>query len=208
MILSRWREFTPLVGLPCPVRPGGEIHENESKNVMLFVAVIVLLALAVSPAAAESSLSVDVYGLPLVFVQNEGQVGDDVLYHANAPAHGIYFTKDSVVCTMGTKGDSPAAVEITLVGHAPDVVVTGGGKLEGTANFFIGNEPGSWVRRVPTYGSVRYENILPGWISSIPARRGSSSVTSSSRPESILPLSGSGIQARTPLPSIAMETSS
>ncbi len=135
---------------------------SSQRNTVLFVAVIVLLALAVSPATAGTSLSVDVSGLPLVFIQNEGQVSDDVLYHANAPAHSIFFTKDAVVFTVGSGGISPASVEIALEGHSPGVVVTGEDKLGGKANFFIGNDPSKWVRDVPTFGRVRYSNILPG----------------------------------------------
>jgi len=160
--LSRWRELTSLVFCNARSDLEAKFMRMSQKNAVLFVAVFALLALAVSPAAAESSPSVDVYGLPLAFIQNEGQVRADVLYHANAPAHSIYFTKESVVCTLGAGDGSPEAVEITLAGHSPNVVIKGEGKLEGTANFFIGNEPGSWVRGVPTYGSVRYENILPG----------------------------------------------
>jgi PKD repeat protein len=135
---------------------------SSQKNTVLFVVVIVLLAMAVSPATGGTSLSVDVSGLPLVFIQNVGQVSDDVLYHANAPAHSIFFTKDAVVFTMRSEGPSPASVEIALEGHAPGVVVTGEEKLPGKANFFIGNDPSAWVRGVPTYGRVRYSNILPG----------------------------------------------
>jgi len=91
----------------------------SQKNTVLFVTVIVLFAFTVSSATAGSFQSVDVSGLPLVFVQNEGQVGDEILYHANAPTHGIYFTNESVVCTLGKARDTLTAVEITLVGHAP-----------------------------------------------------------------------------------------
>jgi len=132
------------------------------QNTVVFVIVIALLVTAVLPAAAGSSLSVDVSGLPLVFIQNEGQVSDDVLFHANAPARSISFTREAVVCIVRSGEGSPSAVEIRLEGQSPDVVVTGEDRLGGTASFFIGNDPATWVRGVPTFGKVRYRDILPG----------------------------------------------
>ena len=34
--------------------------------------------------------------------------------------------------------------------------------LPGTASFFIGNDQSDWQSGIPTYGGVKYQNVLPG----------------------------------------------
>jgi len=40
--------------------------------------------------------------------------------------------------------------------------ITGLDQLEGTSNYFIGNDPAKWRRKVPTYGKVKYKGVYPG----------------------------------------------
>ncbi|MEM2124250.1 MAG: hypothetical protein QXL43_02810, partial [Methanolinea sp.] len=134
----------------------------SNRDVSIPVIAVVLLVLAVMPTSAVTVPSVDVSGLPLVFIQNEGQVDGSVLYHANTPTHAIAFLQDSVVCTVGEKEDPPSAVTIALEGQSPAAVVAGEERLGGTANFLVGNDPARWVRNAPTYARVAYRNVLPG----------------------------------------------
>ncbi len=122
-----------------------------------------LLVLTVLPACAGDSVTVEVSRIPLVFIENQGQRPAEVLYHTNAAGHSIYFTQDAVVCVRAAGEDQAASViEITVAGQSAGTEVTGEDPLTGTANFLIGNDPEQWVTSVPTFGKVRYADILPG----------------------------------------------
>lgn len=137
----------------------------RSKSRLSFILIMVagLLALTMAPAIADGTVEVDMSRIPLVFIENQGQKGAEVLYHADAAGHSIYFTRDAVVCAEGGTGSDPGStVQITVVGQDTGVLVQGQDLLPGTANFIIGNDHSKWVSSVPTYGSVRYGSILPG----------------------------------------------
>ncbi|HNQ30634.1 MAG TPA: hypothetical protein PKM87_10990, partial [Methanolinea sp.] len=122
-----------------------------------------LLSLTVLPAGAGDTVTVDVSRIPLVFIENQGQKSAEVLYHASAAGHSIFFTPDSVVCAWGGDDTRPvSSVAITIAGQNPDTCVKGEDLLPGTANFLIGDDPEKWVTSVPTFGKVRYEGVLPG----------------------------------------------
>ena len=129
----------------------------------ILIMVAVLLALTMAPTVADTAVGVDMARLPLVFIENQGQKSAEVLYHADAAGHSIYFTRDGVICAAaGIENEPGSAVEITIVGQDGGARVVGEDLLQGTANFFLGSDPGKWVSSVPTYGSVKYGDILPG----------------------------------------------
>jgi len=129
----------------------------------ILIMVAALLALTMAPAVADGTVDVDMSRIPLVFIENQGQKSAEVLYHADAAGHSIYFTRDGVVCVAGATENEPgSAVTITMVGQEAGALVVGEDLLPGTANFFLGSDPGKWVSSVPTYGSVRYTGVLPG----------------------------------------------
>ena len=57
---------------------------------------------------------------------------------------------------------APEVVRLRLVGANANAAVTGGDELPGKANYFIGNDPKKWRTNLPTYATVRYQNVYPG----------------------------------------------
>jgi hypothetical protein len=49
-----------------------------------------------------------------------------------------------------------------LVGANRDATVEGTNELPGKVNYFLGNDPKTWRRNVPTYAKVRYQNVYRG----------------------------------------------
>ncbi|MGO8734678.1 MAG: SBBP repeat-containing protein [Terriglobia bacterium] len=56
----------------------------------------------------------------------------------------------------------PSFFCLKLLHANPAVKVTPANELPGKRNYLVGNDPKKWRTNVPTYGSVRYENIYPG----------------------------------------------
>src|SRR5262249_53111462 len=53
-------------------------------------------------------------------------------------------------------------LRLGLVGANPAASVSGLDQLPGVSNYFIGNDPGKWLRDIPTYSRVEYQNVYPG----------------------------------------------
>lgn len=98
--------------------------------------------------------------LPLSFIENRGQVSDDVKFMIKISQATIYFTPSKVLFSLASVGNT-STVWISFEGSKPSHLV-GEGLLPGIANFFIGNDSSKWIAGAHTYGSVRYESLYPG----------------------------------------------
>jgi len=71
------------------------------------------------------------------------------------------------VTTTSETGAEPGgwgaeALRIRFEGASAEPRIVGGGRLPGVVNYFRGSDPGSWLREIPTYSRVRYEDLYPG----------------------------------------------
>jgi Cep192 domain 4/Beta-propeller repeat len=144
----------------------------------LFGLAIISLSLALSPARASSlrdarnpkALSSRYAQLPLSFEANHGQTDSRVKFLARGQGYTLFLTRHDAVLVLGSgvsgsKAKQPvssAVVRLRLLGSAPAVKVTGQNLLEGTSNYFLGNDPRQWHIRIPNYARVRYHQVYPG----------------------------------------------
>jgi hypothetical protein len=61
-----------------------------------------------------------------------------------------------------TQQDSSAVVRMQLLGANSRAKVAASNEFSGTANYFLGNDPGKWRRNVPRYERVSYQDVYPG----------------------------------------------
>src|SRR5258706_4004578 len=102
-------------------------------------------------------------GLPLSFEDNRGQTDASVKFLSRGDGYALFLTKDSAVFKLRASGDKSAAVvRMKLAGVNAGSKISGGEKLPGTANYFIGNDPNKWTNAVSTFGRVNYPQIYPG----------------------------------------------
>ena len=57
---------------------------------------------------------------------------------------------------------APTTVCLKLVDANPKAKVVGLNELPGRSNYFIGNDPKKWRTNIPTYATVRYQDLYPG----------------------------------------------
>lgn len=70
----------------------------------------------------------------------------------------------------GDKYDGASAPEVTtrtairmeIVGANPEATVSGQDALPGKRNYLFGDDPEKWLRNIPTYRRVRYQEVYPG----------------------------------------------
>lgn len=115
------------------------------------------------PLAAQSlPKSVDVAKLPRRFEQNSGQTAVQVLFFSRGKSEMAFFTREGVVLRMNGKETNAAAVRMTFADPSEAVSVIGEGPLEGQTNYFVGKDPSIWKTNVPSFSTVRYQEVYPG----------------------------------------------
>jgi hypothetical protein len=132
-----------------------------------------------SPA---QSKIVQSYGkLPLSFEANQGQTDPHVKFLSHGADYSLFLTGDEAVFSLRERGTSvnlprfrqalqarpeqpvsDAVLRMRLHNANPAAKMVGVEELKSKSNYFIGNDPKSWRRNVPTYNKVEYEAIYRG----------------------------------------------
>ncbi len=107
---------------------------------------------------------------PLHFERNDGQAPSGVRFLARGAGYAVLLsdTETSILLSPATRRDetpataSGAVVRARLVGASAPAAVTGEATLDGTVNYYRGNDPARWQHGVPTYERVRATGVYPG----------------------------------------------
>jgi hypothetical protein len=115
-------------------------------------------------------------GMPLLFVENQGQLDASVRYYVQAAGQAVYLTDDGIVFDLVRYQDEVAAdmsdladrqaeslvFSLDFVGANESPVIQGVAQSKAAVNYFIGNDPEKWYTDIPCYQEVLYENVYPG----------------------------------------------
>ncbi len=135
--------------------------------------------------ASQPSLAAAYGRLPLSFEPNRGQTDSRVKFLSRGNRYSLFLTDSSAVLALsmdepsssnrlnpsglsqktplsGAKSFKTDVIRMELAGARPNLRVTGAEQLQGTANYFIGQNPAKWHASVPTFAKVRYEDVYPG----------------------------------------------
>ena len=116
----------------------------------------------------------------LRFEPNQGQTDSRVKFLSRNSNYNLFLTNDEAVFTLSdsqTDSKTPTrrlfsfshrnkprkqtVLRMHLVGAHPNAV-TAADQIPGRTNYYIGNDPKSWVQNVPQYARVNYDNVYPG----------------------------------------------
>ena len=119
-------------------------------------------------STTESSV-LEAYGkLPLLFIENQGQVDEAVRYYVKASGQTVYFTEENIVFDLirsdGAEADDTAdrlVFSLDFLGANSQPAIEGSGKDGAVVNYFVGNDPEKWYANVPTYRELVYRDIYP-----------------------------------------------
>ena len=119
-------------------------------------------------ADTQEGSSPDISAHPVQFIENAGQAHEDILYQVKSSEFSFDFTRDALLVS-GPSGDCEDCEEnvtspviVTVADAEENVTVEAFDKLDGYANFLIGQNESDWQQYVPWYGGIRYVDILPG----------------------------------------------
>ncbi|HEX5246998.1 MAG TPA: SBBP repeat-containing protein [Gaiellaceae bacterium] len=102
------------------------------------------------------------YGLlPISFEPNRGQAQTGVRFVGHGAGYSVSLLSGDAVIGVGAS-KTAASLTLHLVGANHGVTATGLHRLPGTVNYFIGTNPRTWLRGIPTFAAVRYRGVYPG----------------------------------------------
>jgi len=115
----------------------------------------------VAPASAAAAPAASVGGLRLPIVAAPAGAAGGARYLAHGVAGTLAFAPSEVV--LGAPAATRRApVSVRFAQASPDVELEATGRLAGTVNYLLGNDPTWWRRDVPTYTEVRYAGLWSG----------------------------------------------
>ena len=95
-------------------------------------------------------------GLPLYFVENQGQADPRVEYYARGSENSVFLTRDAVVLALTSPSGEGWALRLDFEDANPDVRIAGRDRAEAVVSYLKGR-PSEWKEALPTWSSVVYE---------------------------------------------------
>ncbi|MDD3071945.1 MAG: hypothetical protein PHX88_12215 [Methanoculleus horonobensis] len=142
------------------------------------LSIVVLVLVAMVPAAAAnmdtgevSPASLDVDNLEQYrslcsgFIPNVGQYDPVVGYVLQYQGTTVFFTTDGLVLTHASgsvENISGDVIRQSFVGASQETHLTAGGRRPGVVNYYVGNDSSQWLRDIPVYSEIVYEDLYPG----------------------------------------------
>jgi len=118
-----------------------------------------LVALALASGAKAGAASP--FGeLPLLFVENRGQLDRRVRFVVPGSEKTVYFASDGITIAL-QDGEGRYAVKIDFVGANPKTTLRGEEREPAVFSYFRG-KPDEWATGCATYSSLVYEDLWPG----------------------------------------------
>lgn len=158
--------------------PWGYAMRLKTVDVLILLATFALMIMGPSSALGFTG-----------FIENRGQLDEEVFYYAPGSVATIYFTRQAVVVDLkeraevaGEDGHSRfgppdcfgeelgfelplqkgCAVWIRFEGGNPSPSIEARGELVTRYNYFLGSDPSEWQTNVPAFSEIIYHDLWPG----------------------------------------------
>lgn len=106
--------------------------------------------------------------LPLYFQLNMGQKSSLAKYISDHRQYTAFFNQNEIIFALKPNKEARESeslvdyLKIKLDGSNSTALIIGENELEGKVNYFIGNDPKSWITDIPIYQKLRYKDIYTG----------------------------------------------
>jgi len=159
-------------------------HKMVPGSVILLLLTLVVFPLAdpvprqrSNPDTADLSTkesTLEAHGkLPLLFIQNRGQIDSQVAYYVKTSGQTLYLTSEGIVFDLiryektgaddRTEGKAARLVfSLDFIGANSQPAIEGSVRDSVVVSYFIGNDPAKWRTDIPTYRELLYRDIYPG----------------------------------------------
>lgn len=127
---------------------------------------------AVKSAAAGGKEKIIASGAsPVTFLQNKGQLNNDILFQSISTSVNVYFLRDGLSFALpgeeeedstGKEAYSCLVWNMKFANASPLMNITGKNEQQTKLSFLYGNDSSKWVIHPPEYSALHYNNIYPG----------------------------------------------
>jgi Beta-propeller repeat len=114
-------------------------------------------AASVSAGSKATTLSA-----PLIFEQNNGPASAQYHFLARRSGMESLYAGDGVDILVAQSSSTPTRLRIRWKGANRTPGVSGEAALPGHSNYLHGSDPALWLRNIPQFSRVRYQQIYPG----------------------------------------------
>ncbi|MFH1999702.1 MAG: hypothetical protein ABIK28_08480, partial [Planctomycetota bacterium] len=131
---------------------------KRSRNLILILIPVLLTQVFVTAHGAPDSKP------PLCFIENQGQVDDQVVYYLQGLEQTLFFTPQSVTFALKNRDSAQPArwtIRLDFDGSACTVKPQGLDPQPGKFSYFKG-QPAEWKTGIPAYGMLIYRDLWPG----------------------------------------------
>jgi hypothetical protein len=97
--------------------------------------------------------------IPLYFIPNRGQVGEEALFYAKASRYTLWLTKEGLVFDSTNEKYERDVSRLQFLNSNKNNEVLACELSEYRASYFVGNDPLQWQTDIPTSGAVLYREI-------------------------------------------------
>ena len=128
--------------------------------------------------AEQTRIAANFGNLPLSFEPNQGQTDAQVKFLSRTSQYNLFLTPNEAVFTLPVKTaaknpnrpaiharhsqiNSEAVLRMELKGANTGAKVSGEQSLAGRTNYLIGRDASKWVREIPQFARVNYQNVYP-----------------------------------------------
>lgn len=115
----------------------------------------------------KQTLTANIHKIPLNFERNDGQVDRIVNFLSRSQNSNFFFTPNELVMEFKTpspdlKSKLSDVLKMQFVGSNQNPTILGLDELESKSHYFIGNNQDKWIKDIPHYAKISYQNIYPG----------------------------------------------
>ena len=118
-----------------------------------------------TPPVSSGSLPTRTLQSPLVFEPNRGQVADsNVLYFARGHGFTLFLTDTGPIFNFAPTGAAKTSdiLSFHLDGANAQPTIVATDQTAAHVNYFLGNDPSKWLRDVPQFSTITYQNVYSG----------------------------------------------
>ena len=130
------------------------------------------LAIQGSDGTSKTAVQQAFLNVPLLFIENQGQVDGTAAYYVKTPGQTLYFTGEGIVFDLirynetGQTEASPKkgdrlVFRLDFAGATEGVVAEGRHRDKAVVNYLTGSDHEKWHTDIPTYRELVYHDIYP-----------------------------------------------
>lgn len=138
---------------------------KKYKMLLLFISLIVISLGSVSAANTDDNLSVQIQNTSIPFVENTGQMNDEVEFYADTFYGTVYVNNNSITHSIQGENNTTMVIKEQFLDEDGNIITfkpTGLEKGTAKVDYYIGSNSSQWKTSISTWNTISLGEIYPG----------------------------------------------